>query len=358
MKYYKITNADGKQWIMPLHNMSVGLQLYQPLSWKGKFLKRWFPLINRLDIFCIIQNYLHIERCDNPISKTINIKLNNIWGCTDIEFSVFNGTPCAHQKRTIQIYKGNKILGYCKVTDNPKLIDIFKQEKMYLNWLNNCGVTNIPKCLCCQEIDAGKWMFVQTTIKSTSSVVRLNIGKPEIDFLKTLTEKTSIQCRFQETDMYQWMKRIDDTSIFNCPAISKGLSVVFDYYKDKDKCTFSAYHSDFTPWNMFEEKNKLFVFDWEYAGRTYIPYLDLIHYIIQTSIFSEKQDANGLYDKLFVDNIKLLNNYFKSPRIAVICYLLDIIAKYAVRDNEYETKDTLMLTELRCELLTLILKNT
>ena len=38
MRYYRITNAEGKSWVMPERNMKVGMMLYQPSSKKGKLL--------------------------------------------------------------------------------------------------------------------------------------------------------------------------------------------------------------------------------------------------------------------------------------------------------------------------------
>ena len=59
-------------------------------------------------------------------------------------------------------------------------------------------------------------------------------------------------------------------------------------------CTFSVYHGDFTPWNMFEEDDKIFVFDFEYGKFSYPPYLDLLHYFTQSSIFEKKKSVNKI----------------------------------------------------------------
>ena len=48
--------------------------------------------------------------------------------------------------------------------------------------------------------------------------------------------------------------------------------------------------------------------------------------------------------------------FFENPKIAVLCYLLDIFAKYAIRDASHETKDTEILQKVRIELINLILK--
>lgn len=353
MSYYKIQNADGKQWVMPSKNMSVGMLLYQPMTWKGKALKKWFPLLNKLDWFGLIKNVLHVEIVGQPVSETILIKLQEIFNTKDIEYSVFNGTPSAHQKVTIQIYIKNKILGYCKITDNTELIDVFKHEEAYLDWLKKCGVKGVPECLCCQEIENGYWIFVQTTIKSKESVVHYKIGELKISFLHELANKTKKSILFKETEMYKWLKQIDKTG-FKTPEIINAVKSVCAYYHSDDWVSFSAYHSDFTPWNMFVEDGNLFVFDWEYAGKTYIPNLDIIHYLIQTKIFESQASAEELYDMLFIQYWNILKNNFENPRIAVLAYLLDSLSKYASRDKGHETKDIIMLKKKRIKLIKLI----
>ena len=47
---------------------------------------------------------------------------------------------------------------------------------------------------------------------------------------------------------------------------------------------------------MFEEKKRLFVFDFEYAKMTYPPYLDWFHFFTQTSIFEQGMDAEKIFE--------------------------------------------------------------
>lgn len=360
MIYYKISNADGKQWIMPSKNMSIGMQLYQPSAWKGKLLKDWFPLVSKFDGLGLVKKALHITACDCPVSDSLNSKLCQLFGKEVLEYSVFNGTPCAHQKATIQIYSGNDILGYCKITDKAELIEIFKKEQSFLQWMSEKKVEGVPQCLCCEEVGQGRWIFVQTTTKSKNSKLRHELGDKELNFLADMTNKTSVILAFDETDQYSWMKslscQLNAFSDSDAQTVGKAIEKINNYYATLTQSVFSAYHSDFTPWNMFEEKGKIFVFDWEYAGRTYMPYLDLIHHLVQTSVFEGKLEAEGIFDVLFHQKAELLNKYFEDSKMAVLIYLIDIIAKYTSRDADQETDDTRMLKATRIKLISLILK--
>lgn len=357
MNFYKITNADGKEWIMPSRNMALGMQLYQPTAWKGKVLKRYFPLLNEIDCFGLLRKVLHINLCERPLSNVLLAKLQDLFSCKDIEYSVFNGTPCAHQKTTIQVYQRRKILGYCKVTKNPELIAIFQREEVYLNWLNECGMTGVPRCLCCQQIEDGQWIFVQTTTKTMLSTMHMKLGPLELGFLSQLADKTRISIPFEQTDMFSWLKRMDELGCCGNTAVRYALKLVMEFYNMKQVTTFSAYHSDFTPWNMFVEDEELFVFDWEYAGRTYIPHLDIVHHIVQSSVFAHRLSARELYDQLFRENSALLGQYFENPKVSVLVYLIDILAKYEDRDKNIQTDDNLKLRSLRIQLILQILNS-
>lgn len=188
------------------------------------------------------------------------------------------------------------------------------------------------------------------------SEMHMKLGPLELGFLSQLADKTCISISFEQTEMFSWLKRLDELGCCGNTTVRYALKLVMEFYSIKQETTFSAYHSDFTPWNMFVEDEKLFVFDWEYAGRTYIPHLDIVHHIVQSSMFTHHPSARELYDRLFRENNALMDLYFENPKIAVLCYLLDIFAKYAIRDASHETKDTEMLQKVRIELINLILK--
>ena len=38
-------NHDEKEWLIPLKNMKIGLEIYEPSAIKGKILKKGLPLL-------------------------------------------------------------------------------------------------------------------------------------------------------------------------------------------------------------------------------------------------------------------------------------------------------------------------
>lgn len=358
MKYYQITNGDGKQWVMPAENMRVGMMLYQPSAWTGKMLKALLPWL----AWCgIVRKKLHIQEVECPIPSSLDRRLQELFGENKLEYAVFNGTPCVHQKQTVQVYSGSRILGYCKRSSNPEIASLFLHERDYLQWLDERKVVCVPRCLACEQLPTGEWIFVQSTVKTMRSVAEHVLGLRQFGFLEQLHKKTSVSCSFYDSDLYRSLLRIDNCmdrfEIDEQEVIRQGYDVVKQYYISSEQHSFSAYHSDFTPWNMFVEGEQLFVFDWEYATRTSVPYLDLIHYLFQSCIFERHAGAEEVYRCLMDENKEMLNRYFDNLRVAVSAYLLDMIGMYAVRDAGSETEGSRQMQKVRIEVMRRVLTN-
>lgn len=159
---YRITNADGKSWLLPARNMRVALNLYQPSGRNGKLLKALFPWLHRLPI---VRKAIKAETISCTLQQELKELLLGIFNYADLEFAIFEGTPCVHQKITIQLSCGNKILGYCKASDNEEILQLFEKEAATLTQLAQKGVTNIPQALHCGTLSNGVHIFVQSTAK-------------------------------------------------------------------------------------------------------------------------------------------------------------------------------------------------
>ena len=326
--FYRITNADGKVWLMPVQNMRLALNLYQPSGKKGKLLKTCFPWLHG---FPMVKRLAHAERTRCALTTELEALLGRLFQVEEPEFAVFGGTPCAHQKITMQVSKGGRILGYGKITDGEEIGALFQKESVLLETLGEKGVRGIPRCLFCGELEDGIKLFVQSTVKSNRSKVVHEWTKLHEDFLDELYRKTHRFIPFEQSDYYQalnglflhsdWLpKEVDSAMILSWAdkvcTLRKGKSM--DY---------SAYHADFTPWNMFVEKGKLFVFDWEYAGISYPPRLDRYHFFTQTAVFEKHWQAEEIVA------------YMRSPQGSWInrdlysLYLLDVIARFTVREQ-------------------------
>ncbi len=335
-KFIRFSNAEGKAWVVPIRNMRTALNLYQPSGVKGQAVKSLLPYLHWLPL---VRSIIKAESCQITLDESLNELLCRVLELEDFEFSIFEGTPSVHQKVTIQISKGRQILAYCKLTESDDVKPLFKHEEQILTQLQSKGIDNIPKCLYCGELSEGSktLVFVQSTIKTNRSRVVHSWGDEHWKFVEDLHEKTKVKLPFADSDFTKSLATLENylpsLPIKNKDVIHNAIKRVREYYGDKE-VEFSAYHADFTPWNMFFEKGKLFVFDFEYAVMTFPPYMDWFHYYTQTANFERHLSPEQIVAE------------FKSPKkldsqVGYTAYLLDMISKYVHREKGQLRSNTL-----------------
>lgn len=328
--FYSFANADGKRWWMPARHMAVGMNLYQPSGPKGKLVKQGLPWLHWNPI---VRRMLHAERIKLALGDELKLLLENLFGSQELEFSIFGGTPCVHQKITMQISKGKHLLGYVKATEDKDIFQIFEHEKKILDTLHHLGIHQIPECLYCSTLKSGLYLFIQSTVKTQrSEVVHVWDNRHE-QFLNDLTAHTQQEINFEDSDFYRDLNALEERlpMLENQTILYQAIREVKSLYTGK-RVVFAAFQADFTPWNMFAEKGKLFVFDWEYARLTYPPLLDYFHFLIQTAIFEEHLSEKEIADR-YASQRNRLTKIWEQPDNALKCYLLAIISIYLQREN-------------------------
>lgn len=337
--YIKISNAEGKIWILPEKHLKVGFNIYQPTSLSGRLLKKLLPMIYKVSIVrWLVDKVLKIEHCDLDIPEAVRVKIEELFE-QEIILSYFSGTPSAHMKPTVQISTTDEILGYAKFTSKKNIFNLFSHEKQVLDYLQKKGIVNIPKNLFCGQLSDEYCLFVQDTIKTERSKSLDVITDKQIKFVKNFCELSEVEMEYFNTDYYhqvhQLLNQKELIRKFNIDA--KILEKVILFVDKTLECEilFSGYHGDFTPWNSLYEGNDFFVFDFEYFQYSYPKYLDVFHYYTQFKLFSEdisikklKEDfkcavQEGMFAELFV-----------KPYISYIQYLLAIICFYILRSDE------------------------
>ena len=283
----------------------------------------------------------------------LNCKLQRVlektFNANDLEFAVFCGTPSVHQKITMQISKGNHILGYCKISDNEDIATLFDKEAQLLKSMRDKGIANIPECLFCGNLPDGSTLFVQSTAKTLDSKVVHEWGDIHTRFITDMRIATIQTLRFEHSDYFhtietlrehiEWLPAMADKSV-----VERAIRDIYNRWQGKE-VTFSAYHADFTPWNMFVDKGELFVFDWEYAKMTYPPMLDRYHFFTQTAIFERHWTSQDIIRYIGSNEGKWINaDNYKA-------YLIEIIARFTLRERGKAEGDIAMSMQLWSDLL-------
>ena len=179
-RFYRFGNADGKYWIVPARGMRTALNLYQPSGIKGKLVKALLPCLHWA---APARKAIKAEILHCSLKSELHSLLCKAFGVQEIEFAIFEGTPSVHQKITMQLNCGKRILGYCKLSDSNDIKSLFEKESRVLDVLCKKGITNIPKVLYCGTLSCGTHIFVQSTEKRASSKVIHEWGAMQEEFL-------------------------------------------------------------------------------------------------------------------------------------------------------------------------------
>ncbi len=354
--FYKIKNSDGKCWLMPMRDVRMGLALYQPSGWKGRLLKRLFPYVHWSKL---VRKVLNIELVEHELQDELKEVICRAFGVEEFEYSVFEGTPSVHQKMTIQVWNGERILGYVKLTESEEVARLFEREESFLKYVNSQqsivngqqiltpSATLVPlrqgdniegqqllRCVpsaVALRLESGSRILIQSTRKTLKSEVVHEWGALQEDFLKRLYDATAHELAWEESDVAQALRdlrgHVDWLPVgVDGDVVARRIDAVMERMVGK-RVMYGAYHGDFTPWNMFVEGGELFVFDWEYAGWTYSIGLDRYHFWMQTALFEKHWGVEELRKYMCSDDGKWID------REMLEMYLLDIMSKYVMREG-------------------------
>lgn len=326
-RYYRWANADGKVWLMPARRLKWAMHLYQPSGWKGKLLKHLFP---RLHLVKPVRRLVRAEAVACDVSEALKALFCRVFRVSDVECSLFCGTPGVHQKLTVQLGCGGRILGYAKVTDRAEVFELFRREAALLGELRKKGLEDVPRSLYCKEWN-GLYLFVQDTAKTQASRVLHRWTPLHERFLGDLHRVTRRKVQFEQSDYCAALEQLRARAGWLPGFVDKEFVIgmvdtVLSAQKGRVQ-EYSAYHADFTPWNTFVEKGRLFVFDWEYARMTYPPGMDRYHYFMQTAIFEKHWQAGEILSEIRSGNVKGLT------LDGTTLYLLDVLSRFTARER-------------------------
>ena len=327
-RFYRFGNADGKYWIVPAQGMRTALNLYQPSGIKGKMVKALLPCLHLL---LPVRKAIKAETMNCRLNSELHSLLCKVFDVQEIEFAIFEGTPSVHQKITMQLSQGNRILGYCKLSTNNDIKELFEKEYRTLDRLGKNGVTGVPKALHCSTLNNVMHIFVQSTEKQASSKVIHEWSSLQEEFLAQLHEKTKTVLPFEESDYHtslsalkehlDWLPQNIDHGV-----VSKAIATIKEKYCDKE-VEFYACHGDFTPWNMFANGNVLFVFDFEYTAMSYPTGLDHYHFFTQTAVFEKHWGADEIIAYIGSNDGSWIDKQLYAM------YLLDVISRFTMREG-------------------------
>lgn len=333
-KEYIVFHHSDKTWIMPSGNLEPALEMYQPSTMKGKVLKSCIKL------FYTNEKILHKLGCEKKkLSFNVDILsyLQKIINEKNVYIAAYMGDTTTKQnnKVTLQVYNTQRVFCYAKVSEEPEVLENFSREIDSLKYLEEKGVTNIPKVLGDKEIQ-GLRIFVQSTDKPLKQQVRLEFGKNQIEFIENIVKKTKTDVKYETSQFYesiQYLKSVTAEFEEQEQTVIEAAIRQVETYAEEKGLEFAFSHGDYTPWNVYYVDGELFAFDFEYCYQTMPCHMDIFHYFTQFSIMGQHNDVEKTI-LLYQERKEMLKEYVENPDVVYVCYLLHIIAFYHNRTEE------------------------
>jgi thymidylate kinase len=300
-----IKNPNGSiRWIWNANNLEpLFLKFYNVGGIRAKIFTKAVKIIFMLKVQKIVFN---------KKSYYFKKQENSFFDCTD-NWALFTGTIGVNNKAIL--YTDGSFFKVATTANSKKLI---RSEHKILSNLD-FDFFQIPKSKQISE-------HVIQLSDITSGGKRTK--KIEIAHLKALTEMN-----FKGRDLIQ----IKDWKLFNqlkfdfnqitderIPKnMMRKISMLLNTISQDDYINVSLSHGDFTSWNMFENKEKISLYDWELFAFDRSTGFDYFHFIIQQGILVDRKSWKEIYidikeqcsgesaSFLFNYDLEILNKYLK-----------------------------------------------
>jgi len=338
---------DGRSYLLPANSgllASAGLNLYNVQSLKAHVCREVISNTLKAGIAHIIlpevQMIVQKENIENKYGNILFLEhIKEIMQYRELYFSISSGTPGRHRKLVIQIMSpGGKIMGYVKKGWN-ETTDILIKNETYILKIFSSAIKSfyIPEILYA-HIWNGHYFCIQSAPSGKIKGAGQKLNYDYIEVLKELADYRTINLRLKESLFYEnfnkKMNKIKNKYYF---CLLKRSLTIAEEKIGTEKLPFHFSHGDFAPWNAKIVKEKLWLFDWEYADTERLPAWDIFHFTIQVMGLLGKNSPLEVSKTIEKDEFILI--YFRTLNIhkellkpLFLCYLSDRLSFYITED--------------------------
>ena len=326
------THAD-KIWVMPERAVEGAMEMYQPSSKGGKRLKNCVVKKHKTPFYARASK---VEEQNIELNKEVRKQLEELLGISDFYVAAYMGDTSTQQndKAVLQIYSDDEIYAYVKVTTNAENAKRFEKEADAIRKLNSMEIDCIPK-LIGTDFDSEVKMFGQVNEKPMGQEVQLVFNNQVLDTVKDIVEKTTKDIEYKDSEFYKYVDYLkNNLDIFDGdqkPLVEEAINIA-----ELEKNTFAFAHGDYTPWNVYYAKDEMRIYDMEYCSETMPAYMDVFHYLSQTSLLGKRYTSQCVM-RDYERNLDLIKEYVAEPKNTFICYLVWIISFYIQRTNKVDS---------------------
>ena len=334
-----VLNKDGTiRWLYPsnLKNPSF-LGFYNSSTFRSKifiYLTIFLYKIRIFNLFFGTKISLLIHK-NSFVDKLIKNKSYD-------NFSIFFGTVGVNKKIIFKLSKVDNSSSYIKYSisnESSKLID---NESFYLKKIlkTKNKTLSVPSV-----INEKKSVMVELSdIKTKNSIQLSNLENIHINAAIEINSHfqkyhswDDIKNSYEFTSMFNSFKNFKSTNKFVDSKLLSNFSELalknLDFINIKDQVLCSLSHGDFTPWNMYIFKEKVYAFDWELASTDKPVLFDLFHFIFQSKTLLGNNSYNQFKKEIInLNKNRILKNFCNNNNVNLnrnyLFYLLFISSYY------------------------------
>lgn len=298
-----INNPDGTmRWIFPTDGSSTSyLSLYNSATLKAKI----YTVITRM-----ASHFGQGKRLASGIIRVQQKLLNQVKHKCNVnkteDFSIFTGTRGETRKVVLEIHQGNQTSGFVKIPITEISTKLVTNEIEMLKELNKYDFTTLSLPIVSKKIQGhARISNVKPSIIISADRITAIHLRAMADLYAISHERKSIESsNAWKTiqDNLEWLKKdllltngLDPKKI---NSLIKLLRKLYNTIPTTEKISLSVSHGDFTPWNMYCDEQRLFVYDWEMARNGIPMFFDLFHFTYQSCILQQRKNYNAVNESI------------------------------------------------------------
>ncbi len=299
-KFHYINNPDGTmRWIYPASAARpFFLDLYNSGTLKGTIFKYLIKIAfsgGFKDRVCSGSFFLQ-QKKENKVQHTISRSPGE-------DYSIFTGTVGENRKSIISLHHQHHTTHFIKIAFNEQPISLIKNELHMLTTLSKYDFTALSLPQPSGAIDPNFAKMTNIKPAATISANRLRdvhlkalgelyLTNHEHKKIKLTPAWDTISNQLNLLDKeHEIHNDLDATLVY---GIIQKLFALHSSINTEQEIPVSFAHGDFTPWNMYTDDHRLYVYDWELAGAGMPMLLDLYHFIFQSQVLLFRRDFEAI----------------------------------------------------------------
>ena len=280
VSYHYINNNDGTiRWIFSSKSKKPNfLKFYNINTFRSKLLSSIIKSATNLGLIKYISSGTFQVYSE---SFTFLEKFINKYEAND--HAIFTGTIGPNRKLLLWL-ESDTTSYYIKIPTTDRSRKLIKNEVKQANFIQSFKIPNLKTSNA--YFDINNQVAILEDIASNKSYRENKLTELHLSTLNKIYESSN-HVQSIENSIF-WKESIDKFKSIKKTSFAKelkeNLTNLINSINTTEIATFSLMHGDFTPWNIYINKDKLCLYDWELSEKRMPLYFDIFHFIMQKNI--------------------------------------------------------------------------